>query len=121
MRVLRESKGYTQEYVGDWLGIEQNTYSKLESGQIKLTTDRVKKLAELYGVNSEYFLSDELKITSNNSGEGQNHDDTGIAAVQVLYDKIVADKDEQIKVLRENLTATQKQLSALIIKLADKL
>ena len=120
MRVLRESKSYTQEYVGDYLGIEQNTYSKLEAGHIRLTTDQVKKLAELYQVAPDYFLSEELQIT-NNSREGNSEYKTGITALQALYDKIVANKDEQIKALRDDLTATRDQLSALITKLTDKL
>ncbi len=121
MRVLRESKGYTQEYVGDCLGIEQNTYSKLESGQIRLTIDRVKKLAELYGVDSEYFLSDELRITNNDHRKGKNHPEVSTTALHALYDRIVADKDEQIRLLRDDLKATKQQLFDLIAKVTDKL
>lgn len=132
MRVLRESNGFTQEYVGNYLGIEQNTYSKLESGQIRLTTDRVKLLAELYHVDPDYFLTDEIQIINNNSGEGsksytkntfnnENYHETDISILRTLYDKIVADKDELISGLREDLAATRAQLSDLINKLAGKL
>jgi hypothetical protein len=38
-----------------------------------------------------------------------------------MYKRVVADKDEQIKLLREELTATKAQLNDLIAKLTGKL
>lgn len=132
MRMLRETNGYTQEYVGSVLGIEQNTYSKLENGQIKLTVDRVKKLGELYNVDPEYLFSDELQIINNNSGEGsksytsntfnnENYIEGNESTLKSLYDKLIQEKDEQIKILREELVATRMQLNEIISKITGKL
>lgn len=52
---LREERNYTQEYVAEALGISQNAYSRVESNQTHLTTDRLSKLAQLFEV-PEYEL-----------------------------------------------------------------
>lgn len=48
LKILREAKGYSQDYVGKKLGINQNTYSKVENGLIELTESRMQQLAALY-------------------------------------------------------------------------
>ena len=132
MRLLREANGYTQEYVGSVLGIEQNTYSKLETGQSKLTVERMKQLSELYKVDPDFFLADELQIVNNNSGEGsksytsntfnnENYNEGNDTSLKSVYDKLVQEKDEQIKFLREELAATKAQLNNIITKLAGKI
>jgi transcriptional regulator with XRE-family HTH domain len=129
MRVLREVNGYTQEYIASELGINQNTYSKLECGQTKLTIDRVKKLAELYKVNPEYFFSDELPIINYNSGPNshsnsgviENYNDGGDDRVKGLFlqllgekDKIIEEKNETISLLKSELSSVRKERDRLI-------
>lgn len=41
LRQLRENNGFSQEYVAEQLEISQNTYSRLESGQTKITVERL--------------------------------------------------------------------------------
>ena len=41
IRRLREAKGYSQEYVATRLNIPQNTYSRLENGDTKISLDRL--------------------------------------------------------------------------------
>ena len=43
----REQKNYTQAYMSDKLNISQNTYSKIETGGIKLTGDRLKEISDI--------------------------------------------------------------------------
>lgn len=132
MRILREANDYSQEYVASILEIEQNTYSKLESGQIRLTVERMKKLAELYHVNPDCFLSDELPVINYNSGthsKGVIHSVTynenkDSEAQKELYEKLITEKDQQIKHLQEELTELKKervQFIQLIEKLTSKI
>jgi transcriptional regulator with XRE-family HTH domain len=131
MRVLREVNGYTQEYIASELGINQNTYSKLECGQTKLTIDRVKKLAELYKVNPEYFLNEEAPIINYNTGtrskaiiNTQNyHDNEDQQSVQKLYEKLLLDKDQTIEYLKAEINEMReerKQMKELIDSLVKK-
>jgi len=131
MRVLREANGYTQEYIASELGINQNTYSKLESGQTRLTVDRMKKLAELYKVNPEYFLNEEATIINYNTGNRsraiintQNyHDNHDQRSIQKLYDKLLADKDQTIEFLKAEISEMReerRQMKELIDNLVKK-
>jgi transcriptional regulator with XRE-family HTH domain len=131
MRVLREVNGYTQEYIASELGINQNTYSKLESGQTRLTVDRVKKLAELYNVSPEYFLSEEAPIINYNTGarskaiiNTQNyHDSNEQRSVHKLYEKLLLDKDQTIEFLKTEINEMReerRQMKELIDNLVKK-
>lgn len=115
MRILRESKGYSQEYVGSVLGIEQNTYSKLESGQIRLTLERICKLAELYEVSADLLVSSELPIVNYNNGKfskgivnnengASNYSKELYEKMLSLKDQLIEEKEKQILILKENLS-----------------
>ncbi len=63
IRNLRVDMGYTQKQIGEHLGISQNTYSQYEIGVLNYPVEVVIKLAELYGVSTDYLLglTDEKK------------------------------------------------------------
>lgn len=62
IRKLREVKDYSQEYMANRLEISQNVYSKIENGLQKLTTERLKRIAEILEVPQEELINDDLKI-----------------------------------------------------------
>ena len=124
MRILRESKDYSQEYVADYLNINQKTYSNLEAGKSKLTIDRIQKLAELYHVQPEYFLSEELPVINYNTGpnshggnfETYNNNIGQLEFVKSVYDKILEEKNQTIANLEvqiEKLTSIIQELTKL--------
>ena len=57
LRAARESKGYSQDYVADRLGISQSSYACLESGRTGLSVDRFLRLAEILEVDATHVLS----------------------------------------------------------------
>ncbi len=121
LRILREANGYSQQYVGSVLGIEQNTYSKLENGQIKLTADRIYKLAELYHVAPEVLISRELPIVNYNSGtfskgnvsslNFNESNERNTADIVSMKDKIIEEKEKQILYLKELLEEKKAEIS----------
>lgn len=56
IRSMRVDKGYTQEQIAKYLGISQNTYSQYEIGVLNYPVDAVVKLADFYGVSTDYLL-----------------------------------------------------------------
>ncbi|MFD0751878.1 helix-turn-helix domain-containing protein [Mucilaginibacter calamicampi] len=54
IRKYRESRRYTQEYMGYTLGVGQNAYSKLELGKTKLTLEQLFSIS--YTLNVEPAL-----------------------------------------------------------------
>jgi XRE family transcriptional regulator, regulator of sulfur utilization len=47
IRAIRESRGYTQEYMAEMLDICQSTYANLESGKTTLTLARLFRIADI--------------------------------------------------------------------------
>jgi|GEM_PF-1932304 len=70
LQSLRENKNWTQDYVAQELDITQSAYAKLEAGHTKLTIDRAKELANLYGIDPETFLGNTPPVVNYNSGSG---------------------------------------------------
>ena len=56
IRNLRIQKEYSQEYVGNRLGIGQVAYHKLEKGKTKLKIEIILKLALILQVDDTYFI-----------------------------------------------------------------
>jgi len=51
VKYARESNGFTQENVAEFLKVDQSLISKFEKGQRNLQSDMLEKLANLYGFN----------------------------------------------------------------------
>ena len=56
IRSIRIDKGYTQGQIANYLGISQNTYSQYEIGVLNYPVDAIVKLADIYGVSTDYLL-----------------------------------------------------------------
>lgn len=66
IRSIRASKGLSQEYIANELGIKQAAYSNIESGKADITLNRLHDLAQLLEVS--IF---DLIIENNNKSENQ--------------------------------------------------
>lgn len=78
LRSFRSVKNYTQEYVADYLGIDQSTYSAMESNSIDWPISRLFKLAKLYSVSPGNFVDFDFKSymsmsQGNNLQNGNNN------------------------------------------------
>ncbi|NCD68648.1 helix-turn-helix domain-containing protein [Mucilaginibacter agri] len=58
IRRIRESKGYTQEYLAMKLGISQNAYSKIELGYTKITLERLFHISKIIEVEVAKLMED---------------------------------------------------------------
>lgn len=56
---LRKRNGWSQEELGDRLGISRQSVSKWESGMSVPDIDKIIKLSELFGVSTDYLLKEE--------------------------------------------------------------
>jgi len=56
LRAARESRGLTQEDVGEYLGVTPQKISSFETGRTKVDTDTLVKLCKLYEVDVNYVL-----------------------------------------------------------------
>ncbi len=56
IRDLREDNDYTQRQIADYLLCDQSLYSKYERGERPLPLEYADKLADFYGVSTDYLL-----------------------------------------------------------------
>lgn len=56
LKELREKKGCTQEQVGEYLGVTRMMIQKYESGIILPSGFALIKLADFFGVSTDYIL-----------------------------------------------------------------
>ena len=56
LRDLREDNDLTQKQVAEILFIKQNTYSQYENGERQIPIPLLMRLAEYYGVSTDYIL-----------------------------------------------------------------
>ena len=110
---IRNFRGYSQDYVATRLAITQQHYSKMETGEAKITVQRLEEIAKVLAVSLIDILTyDESKIVFNNSNHDQSttiqkgvvfESDSANEEIKKLYQSIIADKDKQIELLENHL------------------
>ena len=66
---VRELRGFSQEYVGSQLGVSQQYYSRMESGQMDLDEDTLTKIATILEVDKEKLRSFDTNLVFNNNNQ----------------------------------------------------
>jgi transcriptional regulator with XRE-family HTH domain len=96
IKKVREQKNYSQTYLAEKLGISQKAYSKIETGDTKLTVDYLFKISEILEVNINELLNAESLSIYNNY---HTHNGKGIVVnkhtsekVEELYEKLLRAK-----------------------------
>jgi transcriptional regulator with XRE-family HTH domain len=106
IKKIRESKNYTQDHLAGKLGISQNSYSKLETGTTKITTDRLQQIAAVLEVPIEELLNSEHQtINFNNS-----HVEKFYGYIEHLQE----DNKEHTKMLYEQVRYLQNENERLL-------
>lgn len=59
LKKLRESKGFTKKQVANGVGISDRAYIAYEYGERDVSTETLAKLADFYGVTTDYLLGRE--------------------------------------------------------------
>lgn len=60
---VRVMNKYTQQQIGEYLGVDQSLISKIEKDQRKINMTQLDKLCTLYDVTPEYFLGESNEYT----------------------------------------------------------
>ena len=60
IKMLRESKGWTQEQFALKIGVEQSNIARIEKGKKFITMDKVYKILEVFDISLDYLFEDVL-------------------------------------------------------------
>ncbi|HWK07780.1 MAG TPA: helix-turn-helix domain-containing protein [Puia sp.] len=127
LRVLREFRNYSQEYIAEKLGITQNAYSRIENNQTKITAERLGRLAGILNIPPMELLSDKepvLHFSDPSSHPAQppkeDHWREIIENTRQLYGQVIVSKDERIASLENEIFLLRKEKDR-IIHLIEKL
>jgi transcriptional regulator with XRE-family HTH domain len=61
LQSVRESVGFTQEQVAEYLGTKREMISYIETGARPVSTLTLRRLADLYGYKFSYFVDESVK------------------------------------------------------------
>jgi len=106
IKETRESKGYSQQYMADQLGISQMAYSKIERNKTQLNWDKLNKLAQILSINIWDLIDDNKNIDENNLNNQYPSE------VVLLLKQLFHKHDYQINLLKEEIEFLKKQLSS---------
>jgi len=68
---IRDQKGYSQEFIASRLNISQATYARMENQEIKISIDRLQKIADVLETDISTFLeSSKVTIQNQTNNEG---------------------------------------------------
>lgn len=90
---LRKERGISQQQVAEAIGISQSTIAKIEIGRNEATASTIRKLADFFGVSSDYILG--------------LSEDFGSVSVQSSAPALSAEEKELLSLFRK-MTSGQK-------------
>lgn len=100
IRMIRELRNFSQEYVAENLGIKQNSYSKIENNQTKLTAEMLQKISVFFGVSPMDIINQQPAIVNFQANQGTQqaigHIETFVSTQKELFEKIISSKDSEI-------------------------
>lgn len=91
---IRNDKGITQASIAEAIDVDYSTYSKTESGQIKLTVDRLENIANYFNMDIIDIITYPDKYINNNqlSLEGKKQYEPKV----ILQIELKDNKKEQV-------------------------
>lgn len=106
IRTIRELKGYSQDFMAEKLNISQKTYSRLESGHVKLDIERLRQISEILEVDPSSLLDNEAAIF-NYYNKVQNSGNIYITSAEYIArltaeNKYLKEQNERLMRLLEN-------------------
>lgn len=125
IRLLREQKGWGQDFLAAKLEISQPAISKLESDQNKLSWDNAVALGELFDVDAEYFFETKVFNHNTNSGNGNQvigphtYNQSDIELLKSIYEDHLTTKTELLEERYERIIELKRQVEELKLELAS--
>ena len=109
IRNARNNKGFSQEYMAEVLGISQRQYGRIENGESHMNLQYLEKISKELDIKLEDFFTNEISQENHKQSGGlanSAHIIVNEFSEKLIeqYEKRLIEKDEQIDLLKEQLT-----------------
>ncbi len=117
IKMIRELRNFSQDYVAESLGIKQNSYSKIETNQTKLTAETLQKLSEIFQVSPMDIMNHQPAIINFQPNQGTQQSigyiETFVSSQKELIDKLIETKNKETDSLKEIVNGLKEVISSL--------
>ena len=114
IRKIRGLRDYSQEYMGQKLGMSARGYGGIETGETPLTMERLEKIAEILEVDVPQLLSfDEKMLFYNCQYSGNLYNNTFNGYSKEVVEKMLEQKDGEISYLKQQIEKLHKIIDKL--------
>ena len=122
IRLVRQAKGWTQEYLAEKLGMSVNGYGDLERGDSDIKLSKLERIAELLGVDlTELFCSNEKGFVNLSTGRSkQNNKNYCSISSSIIESSELAHKLEKSEQLNEQQSKEIELLKEVIALMKKK-
>ena len=107
LKQIRKANNFTQQDLADAVGIERSTYASYETGRNKPDVILLKRIANVFGVSSDFILEIDTSKKFNMSDANVTYKKNGSQLVSTLskeektvlaqYRLLTEDKKEEVK------------------------
>ncbi len=101
IRTIREERGFTQANVARYLGVDQSLISKIENDERSMTSDMLKNLSDLFGVESRTILATDTQKTKTICAFRANELDNEDLKTIAVINRIALNADFMSKLLED--------------------
>ncbi len=118
IKVLREMKNFTQEYMADRLGVAQSAYSKLEKEDTDISLSKLEKISEIFNISVEDLLKINENVVFNNFNSTNIQQASCFITTneKELYDKNIATLEKHIVTLEKEIEHLKLILDKVLVK-----
>lgn len=109
IRKFRDEKCYTQDFMANRLGITQSAYYKIESGVVKIKTERLIQIAEILGKPIEAFLA---KVKYEEPFINEQKVYISLSELELLQ-KTITQQEKRIKEIEDKIVRKDKKIDEL--------
>lgn len=121
LKAMRRCKNWTQEEFAEKLGWAVNTYARVERGETNINLDKLKKVAEVMGVDLKVLVNSNEKMVFNfveNCTHGNTHCLVLLTETQHTHELeksqlIIEQKDKEIEFLKREIGRLEEIVSLL--------
>lgn len=106
IKALRESRGFSQEYLAEMLQLSQSEFSKMENNQVKIDIDKLYKIAEVLQVPLQELLPE----NGNTYNVLNNKTINGFIHYQYVDPRLIEQYEKRIALLEKLLQEKEAQL-----------